>query len=88
MSDLAWVGKCSACGQRLVVSEVVDRPDGALLLGYPYRVMRSTLDSHACAAQPYRLERPYDPEIDMAHPIHDARFVPDADGPLYRAGIR
>lgn len=87
-TQIGWHGHCSACGQEMAITEGIDRPDAALIVGHSYRVLESSYDEHPCKAQPYRLKRPYDKRYDMAHPMTDAHFIPDNFSELYRAGTR
>lgn len=74
---LAWAGKCSGCGESCGITVGIDRPAMVFLNPHPtVNVVESSYDKHVCIAQPFRLNRPLNPD-DMAHPIVDAKFVPD-----------
>lgn len=80
---LAFMGYCSGCGEKLMNTLGIDKPAASLIRGYPYNVIEESYDKHPCKAEPYRLKREYNPKYDMAHPITNARFIPETPSPLW-----
>lgn len=84
---LGWSGHCSACGEQMFLTAGIDRSAVSLLSSNSARCVESSYDQHPCKAQPYRVKRRLGP-MDMAHPIIDAHFIPDAADDLYAIVMR